>query len=86
MSSSLPWVQAELSLHQHSSSRLELGHTGSTLRGTASTRRSFVVYTKAGLDAVLRPATVPQGSRRSYLSPLQVLMLTAESAYPCTWP
>lgn len=32
------------------------------------------------------PAAVPPGSRRSYLSPPQVLMLAAESAYPRTWP
>lgn len=86
MSSSFPQGKAELSLHQHSSGWPGLGHTGSPLPSTVSARSSTVVCTKARLNAVLRPAAVPQGNRRSYLSPPQVLMLTAESAYPRTWP
>lgn len=86
MSSSLPRGKAELSLYQHSSGWPGLGHTGSPLCGTASARSSTVACTEARLDAVLRPAAVPRGSRTSYLSPPQMLMLAAESAYPRTWP
>lgn len=86
MLSSLPQGKAELSLHQHSSGWPGLDHISPPLCSTVSTKSSTVAHTQARLDAVFWPATVPWGSQRSYLSPRQALMLSAEMVYLCMWP